>query len=364
MKKIAVILLTILCVTTWMSCNQDEFRSFEDYDYTTVYFPYQYPVRTLILGDYSLADNSRDKEFKFLISARIGGVYKNNSDVKIAYQIDESLVDNLLTNPNQWDGKTTTTSDVLAALPSNYYTLGGDGKSFIIPKGSYHGGVEIQLTPAFFDDPLAWKTHYVIPLRITSTSADSVLSGYTVIPNADPRVMNDWDVVPKDFTIFGIKFVNPFHGKYLHKGKSVITMQGSDEIQTITYSAVSPTTGIPTLELNEILTLHTSGKNRVTTTARLRDLVSSPGNFEIYLDFIDGGDDCIVTDTENSKFPVKGSGRYARDTETWGGKTRDAIYLNLEVTNGASTATITDTLVFRDKGINFQEYSPVLDFGD
>jgi len=357
MKKISLLTLIILFSLIFVTCEQDEFRSFKDYDYTTVYFPYQYPVRTLILGNYPLADNTRDNELKFLISARMGGVYRNNSDVEVRYQIDESLVDNLQTNPNQWDGKTVTTPDTLAVLPSRYYSLGAPENTIIIPKGSYHGGVEVQLIQDFLDDPKAWTTHYVIPLRITSTTADSVLSGKTTIPNADPRVLKDWEIAPKDFTIFGIKFINPYHGKYFHKGKSAISVEGSSVTQTIYYSAVSRITGNPTLELNEIWSLQTTGRNRVTVTGRLQDPLATPGEFKINIDFNESGD-CTVSDADDSLFPVTGSGKFVENADTWGGKPRDAIYLNYMVTNGEYTSTITDTLVLRDKGISFQQFSP------
>src|SRR5690606_27897087 len=101
--------------------------------------------------------------------------------------------------------------------------LNPDG-NFTIPKGKFFGEIEVQLTDAFLDDPKAFLTRYVIPVRITSSTADSVLSGKPAVSeNPDPRVSGDWDIVPKDFTLFGIKFVNPYHGKYLHRGKSVIT---------------------------------------------------------------------------------------------------------------------------------------------
>src|SRR5690606_15791456 len=103
------------------SCKDDELR-FDDYDYTTVYFPYQYPVRTLVLGDY-IFDNSNDNNLKFKISARVGGLYKNNVDFDVKYQIDESLVKNLITNENDWDGKNESSSDTLSILPSHYYSI-------------------------------------------------------------------------------------------------------------------------------------------------------------------------------------------------------------------------------------------------
>ena len=359
MKKISIFILIVLASLIFVTCQQDEFRSFKDYDYTTTYFPYQYPVRTLILGDYDLADNTRDNELKFLISARIGGVYRNNSDVVVKYQIDESLVNRLQTNPNQWDGKTTTTPDTLAPLPSRYYSFNGPENTIIIPKGSYHGGVEVQLTQDFLDDPKSWTTHYVIPLRITSSTTDSILSGKTTNPNPDSRLLKDWDILPKDFTVFGIKFVNAYHGNYFHKGKSIITVEGSNVAQTIYYSAISSITGNPVMEKNELWSLQTTGRRRVTVTGRLQDPLGTPGEFKINIDFNENGN-CTISETDDSLFPVTGTGKFVEKADTWGGKPRDAIYLNYKVTDGDYTSTITDTLVIRDKGVNFQQFSPEL----
>ena len=48
MKKILVILTL---VTGLIACENQK-NEFPDFDYTAGYFPYQYPVRTLVLGDY------------------------------------------------------------------------------------------------------------------------------------------------------------------------------------------------------------------------------------------------------------------------------------------------------------------------
>ena len=67
MKKILIILTLI---TGLIACNKQK-DQFPDFDYTTGYFPYQYPVRTLVLGDY-IYDNTNDNSHKFLISAAMG----------------------------------------------------------------------------------------------------------------------------------------------------------------------------------------------------------------------------------------------------------------------------------------------------
>lgn len=348
MKKISILLVLFILMFN-ISCKDDELR-FDDYDYTTVYFPFQYPVRTLVLGDY-VFDNSNDNDLKFKISARVGGLYKNNKDFEVKYQIETNLVNNLVTNENRWDGKNENSADTLKILPSHYYTL-EPNETFIIPKGDFFGGITVQLNDAFLNDPNAFRTHYVIPLRILSSTADSILSGSSNVESPDPRVASDWRIAPKNFTVFGIKFVNEYHGKYLHRGKSEIKDETGSTIHTIIYRNKY-------VENDEIWSLYTNGRKEVKLTGELRGIPESPGNFEINLLF-DDQDNCTVSSTENSTFPISGSGKFVKKGDKWGGKERDVIYLQYSVNEGTNTHSITDTLVFRDKGVAFQEYSPVI----
>jgi len=51
MKKLTIITVTAALLMGLLSCHNEEWE-FADYDYKGVYFPYQFPVRTLVLGDY------------------------------------------------------------------------------------------------------------------------------------------------------------------------------------------------------------------------------------------------------------------------------------------------------------------------
>lgn len=350
MKKIFLSGLAVLSMIFTACENDDPTERFNDFDYTTVYFPHQYPVRTLVLGDYSV-DNSNDNALKFLISARVGGMYQNDKNWSVSYEVDPTLVTNLRTNANSWDGKTTPSEDPLEILPAEYYTLNPDA-NFTIPSGEFAGAIEVQLTDAFLDDPKAFLTRYVIPVRITSSSADSVLSGRSLTANPDPRIAGHWAVAPKDFTLFGIKFVNPYHGKYLHRGKSVISNSEGEIVQTIEYVQKY-------VEQDELWSLQTSGKNKVYVTGTLRAEPVSPGNFQMELTFDENGD-CSIVETEGSAFPVSGTGKFVKDGDRWGDADRNAIHLNYIVTEGMNTHTVSDTLVFRDKGVVFQSFQAVV----
>ena len=59
---------------TYTSCYNSD-RDFPDYeDGTTAYFAYQYPVRTLILGN-DIYDNTLDNAHKCQIWSTMGGAY-------------------------------------------------------------------------------------------------------------------------------------------------------------------------------------------------------------------------------------------------------------------------------------------------
>ena len=205
MKRI--FLLSSFAVVLLVACNKD--WSFPDYKYSTVYFPYQSPVRTLVLGK-DIIDNTLDNQHKFLIMATMGGVYENKKNISLGVALDETLAAKLkFSSP---------TGDTLMPMPANYYTLPKDMK-IVIPEGKMMGGLEIQLTDAFFQDPLSIKNTYVIPLKITSVSnADSILKGKSDLPSPDRRKPADWVLTPKDFVLFAVKYVNPYHGFYLRRG--------------------------------------------------------------------------------------------------------------------------------------------------
>ena len=102
-----------------------------------------------------------------------------------------------------------------------------------IPSGQVMGGIEAQLTDAFFADPRAVKSTFVIPLKITSvTNADSVLRGTSTKTSPDPRQAGDWAVAPKDYVLYAVKYVNPYHGAYLRRGVDEVKGNGNTALDT------------------------------------------------------------------------------------------------------------------------------------
>ena len=101
---------------TFASCYNAD-HEFPDYEEgTTAYFAYQYPVRTLVLGN-DIYDNALDNEHKCRIWSTMGGAY-GGRDASVDIVVDESLCDNLYFT----DEGGNAAAPVLP-LPKNYYSL-------------------------------------------------------------------------------------------------------------------------------------------------------------------------------------------------------------------------------------------------
>ncbi len=333
MKKIVFLFIIFAAA---IACKNQKWE-FDDFNYTTSYFANQYPVRTLILGDY-VFDNSNDNNHRFIVNAAMGGVYSNLVDREVNFVIDETLTNKLYS-----------LTEKLVPLPKQYYSL-SDNSRIIIPKGSFYGGITVQLTDAFFQDSLSTLVKYVLPLRIVSATTDSVLRGQTSRLNADPRIAGDWNLVPKDFTLFGIKYVNEFHGKYLLRGTSQVSSSSGALIEKIVYHR-------PFVESDDVVSMTTIGRKKVAYSNNVRLTTGSPGKFNIVLSF-DVNDNCAIK--QSSGFPVTGTGKFVKKGDEWGGQKRDVLYLDYRITEGTRIHVVKDTLVFRDKAISFQEFNPLI----
>ena len=216
-KYIYGVALGALSLTCASCYNADQ--EFPDYEGgTTAYFPYQFPVRTLVLGN-DIYDNTLDNAHKCRIWSTMGGAYGGrNATVQIA--VDESLCDNL------WfvDAGGNASSPVLP-MPTSYYQLASNTISY---NGEPRGYVEVQLTDAFFNDPKAVENTYVIPLLMKSvTGIDHILTG-TPREGLSPSRSNieDWDILAKDYVLYCVKYMNPWQGKYIRRGVDNVTENG------------------------------------------------------------------------------------------------------------------------------------------
>lgn len=341
MKRIVYLLAGLMIVMTSLySCKKSDVTH-DNFKYTSGYFPYQFPVRTIILGDY-IFDNSNDNDHKFIISTHIGGVYENDKNREFQIEVDKSLSNNILFNNN---------GDTVHAMPDNYFKLMSD--KIVIPKGKMSGGVEVQLTDAFFADSNAIKLSYVVPVRINikgSKDVDTILVGQSDNPGADPRIAADWAVPPKDFTMFAVKYINEYHGTYFHYGKSQVKDGTGTLAEDTTYSTED-------VVKNPTSKLITTGRHQVLLNTSLNSNILT-GEVSMLLTF--NGNNCVITAAAGSAYMISGTGEFKPNEYAWGDKKRNGIVLTYTVSDGTNTATVNDVLVSRDRDVVLETYSPVV----
>lgn len=334
MKK----LLLILSLTIGLISCENFDIDHPDFDYTSGFFPYQFPVRTLVLGDY-IYDNANDNAHKFVISAAMGGVYENTKDREFQIEVDNSLCNNILFANG---------GDPVKALPANYYTLSSPNK-LVIPKGKMNGGIEVQLTDAFFADPLAIKNTYVVPIRLKSSAdVDSILVGSSANPSADPRVAAQWNVAPKNFTMFAVKYINEYHGNYFLYGASKVKDLANAELETTAYST-------PYVENNPVAKLITTGRSQVSLTTNYRSKIMT-GTYNMVLTF--NGNNCTIAAATGSAYTISGTGEFKTQAYEWGNKKRDGIVLKYTVTTATNKYEADEVLVARDRAVVMEVYNP------
>lgn len=338
MKKILFILFIVLC-GTFISCENGDWK-FPDYDYTSVYFAYQNPIRTICLGE-DLYDLTLDNEHKCQIIATMGGVYKNNKNIDIAFRVDNSLCDGLVFKDSNKD---------IMPMPSTYYSLLSD--KITIKKGSVLGGVTVQLTDDFFKDPKSLETTYVIPIVMTAViNADTILSGVPLVDNPNRSVSSDWDVLPKDFILYAVKYINKYDANYLRRGKDELT--GAINETVIRHEQF--------VEKDEVISdISTRSLNTIAWERETRNVDGELIDCILLLTFDDEGN-CIIT-SESQDVLASGTGKFVSkgDKNSWGNKDRDVLYLDYTLDYDGIHCVTKDTLVVRDRGMKAEWFTPML----
>jgi len=351
MKKL---ILFLLILTSVVGCSNDSI-SFPDYDYSAVYFPYQFPVRTITFGE-DIFDNTLDLQGKCEIMCALGGVYDNKQDRIIKIEIADTI-------PVRYNF--TGTTRAIRAMPRNYYTLASD--QIIIKKGSISGGVQVQLTDAFFADPLATANNYVIPLLMTTvTNADTILQGKPILLGSKPRRLNGalWDVRAKDYVLYAVKYINTWHGQYLRRGRDVysgnrVANVVRRPVDVVTYDASAADSQ------KWVFPLTTQSLNVLRFPIVLQDNANPAQNYNCVLNLsFDQDNNCTVTSSDPSTYTATGSGKFVKkgEKQSFGGLDRDVLYLDYTITHpgkGITTQT-KDTLVMRNRGVVMEQFSATL----
>ena len=269
------------------------------------------------------------------------------------------------------------------------------------------GGVVVTLTDEFFDDPLGLRTnkqkYLVIPLRMTNVkNADKIRTGTAAEGVASPNLLDpdDWKELPKNYTLYAIKYMNPWDVIYLRRGTDAITENGVS--LNITRPLVAEGQKKISPEEDEVIRLNSISINAIEFSVSNHrtengQAVNPEGvkidafkganlNMTFKLDF--NGNNCtfangawkggaVVQEYTGDGFKVtdiavSGGGEYKIDGEkkSWNNKDRDALYLNytveykIEAPAGSAPKTVkfqtTDVLVFRDRGVALETFEPVL----
>jgi len=348
---------------TWTSCYNAD-REFPDYqEGTTAYFAYQYPVRTLILGN-DIYDNTLDNEHKCRIWSTMGGAYSGRN-ATVDFIVDESLCENL------WfvDEGGNPAAPVMP-MPTAYYQLSGS----VIPyNGDTRGYVEVQFTNEFFDDEGAIANTYVIPLRMTkATGIDHILTGTPREGLSPSRTdTEDWDVLAKDYVLYCVKYMNPWQGKYIRRGVDKVTEKGTTTTIvrkdfSLVNSDLEHNKENPVNQNDEVCGIKTKNMSQAIFPVSFK---TSGASVTCNLILTFNGNQCTIsTDDENvtatgsGEFIEKGTERAEYKDYQWGSNNgqpvqRDILRLAYEVNfaNSDIQVSTADTLVVQTRESNKKE---------
>lgn len=331
------------------SCKNQDWE-FPDYEYQTVYFPYQFPIRTITFGN-DIFDTSLDNQGKFKIMATLGGAYTSPADVSISIQVDNNLCTDLVY-------ESTRGGHNVVPMPSNYYTLASE--KIIIPKGQIQGGVEVQLTEAYFSDPNTKNVNYVIPIRMTNViNADSILSGVPLagLANPNPAIVEHWEsnMSPKNFTLYAVNYINEWHGHYLRRGSdNIIGKNGHTEL---TEAVIRRNADV---EKDEVVSLSTETRKKVIFPLVYQGVGGLNVDADLTLTF-DDDNNCSIS-ASGGGYTASGSGKFVSKGEknSFGNQDRDVLYLEYEIELSDMKVTAKDTLVMRNRGTALNVFVPEL----
>ena len=352
---------------SFASCYNAD-KDFPDYEGgTTAYFAYQFPVRTVILGN-DIYDNTLDNQHKIQIWSTMGGAY-GGRDAYVDIAVDETLCDNLFFTDEGGNA-----DEPVRPMPKEYYTL-LDSK---IPyNGDSRGYVEVQLTDAFFNDPKAIANTYVIPLVMTGQKGfDHILTG-SPREGLSPSRTNteDWDVLAKDYVLYCVKYMNPWQAKYIRRGVDNVTEKGvTTQVVRKDFSLVNSDLEHykenPVNQNDEVCSIHTKNMTQAIFPVSFK---TSGASISCNLILTFNGNQCsITTDDENvtatgsGEFIEKGTEKTEYKDYQWGSNNgqpvqRDILRLAYDVKfdNKNIQVSTTDTLVVQTRESNKREfYSP------
>jgi len=319
MKKIFVfLLLSVLLVSCY-----DEYIL--DYEYTGVYFPYQYNVRTFVVGEGMKVD----------VGVALGGVRDNTFDRNVKYILDNTLITadvlNKMKGASAYIKDNVATVTQLLPMPANYYTL-SDPDNFVIKQGWHNGTITVKPdSAAFLADPVTMTATYVLPFNIYEADADTILQS-------------------RRSAVIGLRYENMLFGKYWHGGSALVNRPAKTDT-TLTYYKV-----IPQPEA-KVWVLKTAGPNSLYANGYL-DQASTKNEMLLTLN----GDNITISTVAGSTFAISGEGSSSFNRSKLLQDRK--IFLKYQYTNSVNGYTYhcTDTIYFRNRvrdGVNeWQDENP------
>lgn len=281
-----------------------------DFEYSTVYFGTQKPLRTVV--------SYQDMTFK--VGAVLGGKRQNNTDEYVDFMVDSTLLDNSVLAG----------SEDFTLLPSSYYTL-SDYEKMVIPKGRFIGDITVTLDrEKFISDSLSTNNTYALPLRITGSTLDSISSG-----SFDDQ--GNQIIAPKDYTILVVKYISAYHGTYYHTGTQLEVSESGEEVETVYDN--------PDISKNETWTLSTLDANTVTSSG-IGDFTSGSLRMDFAADHT-----VALSTTSEGVTNLSGSGTYNPENRS--------IALEYAFSRDGNAYQITEVLYLRrppEEDLTFEEW--------
>jgi hypothetical protein len=158
----------------------------------------------------------------------------------------------------------------------------------------------------------------------------------------DIRFAGDWLVTPRNIVLFIIKYINPYHGVYFHRG----AITEGPAVVPVIYRNVY-------LERNATRSLITRSQFGVVLDGIANN---KAGAYKMNLDF--SGENITITPATGATYAVNGTGKFMDENhpnaESIAGLKYPTIYLDYSYLVGAVTYKAKDTLVMRERGIKFE----------
>ena len=217
------------------------------------------------------------------------------------------------------------------------------------------------------NDPLTPELTYVIPVRLAQ-AADSILAGKPKVESPNRLNVADWDVLPKDYALYGVTYKNKYEGVWLSRGTDQLDINGNTS--TLNRNPQN-------IEKADQRTLGTIALNKVRYPLSLSvDVVNEKGEsskqtltMDLVITVDDNGNCSITTDTPGAQASGSGKWTYHGAKKAWGDKDRDLFELTYEVTyapyvlnavtgeTGTAKCSSTDALVSRDRQSKFETFN-------